>query len=144
MATCSICSDERAKEINRWLLTGRRGSDAAREFGFKAQTMRWHRRRHLPYRDRQGKPETVTEKLEELTYQLARLQALAECGVRISGAITAIREQRFALELQMRFEGRLDATHRRLLRTAQPLEGDYKVEFVNGKSRTVPVEAGEK
>jgi hypothetical protein len=141
MASCSICSDARAREINRWLLTGRRGSDTAREFGFEAQTIRWHRRRHLPYRNPKfGKPETIHERLEELNYELARLQVLAECGEKISGAIQAVRERRAALELAMRFEGRLDATHRRLLRATQPLEGDYKVEFVNGKPRTVPVE----
>ncbi len=141
MSACSVCSDPRAKEINRLLLSGRKGTDVAKEFGFVAQTMRWHRRRHLPYRNpRLPKPETVAEHLEVLQYECGRLAVLAECGEKIGPAIQALQAKRQVFELQARMAGRLDATHQRLL-PPQPMAGEFEVVFQNGKPRTIEKKA---
>ena len=145
MAQCQVCSNARAKELNRWLLTGRQVSAVAKEFGFNVQAIRWHRRNHLPYRSRwEKKPVTVSEQLEELKYQLDRLRVLAETGEPIGVAIQAVTAKRMVLELEARLEGKLDATHKKLALASRVPEGNFRVEFTNGKAKTVAVEAGEK
>lgn len=142
MAQCSICSHEKAREINRRVLTGRRIKETAREFGINRGTLYSHMRNHLPWRSRRVKAAaTAEEMLEELDFELRRLQVLGECGEKIGPAIQALVARRNLLELRMRSEGRLDSTHRKLI-GARPLEGNYEVQFVNGRPRTVPVPAG--
>jgi hypothetical protein len=143
MAQCSACRNPRVKEINRWLLLGRTEKEAAAEFGFKPGILAWHKRKHLPWRSRRRvKVVTIQEQLEEMKFELTRLQVLGQCGESIGGAIQALRERRAVVELEARLEGRLDATHRKLMLAARPPEGDYEVIFENGRPRTVKV--GEK
>jgi hypothetical protein len=143
MAACSICSNPRAKEINRWLLTGRQMGETAKEFGFNRMTMAYHRRKHLPYRsERAPKAVTVVEQLAELKYELDRLRVLAETGEPIGAAISAVTAKRAVLELEARLAGLMDAHHKKLILNSQQPAGDYRVEFVNGRPRTVL--AGEK
>jgi hypothetical protein len=145
MAQCSICSHEKARDINRLLFTRGQITAVARAYDLNRGTVFNHLRKHLPWRSRRRpRPVSVQEQLEDLKYELHRLQVLGECGESISGAIQALRERRAVVELQARLEGRLDATHRKLLLAARPPEGDFRVEFVNGRARTVPVEADEK
>jgi len=82
---------------------------------------------------------TVAEQLEDLKFELYRLQILGECGELESGAIAAVNARRSLLELEARLEGKLDATHRKLLSATAP-EGDYEVVFTNGRPRTVATE----
>jgi hypothetical protein len=141
MAQCTICSHEKARDINRLLLTRGQVRAVAVEFGLNRGTVFNHLRKHLPWRSRRRpKAVTIAEQLEELKFELHRLQILGECGEPIGGAIQALNARRAVVELQARLEGRLDATHRKLMLAARPLEGDYRVEFVGGKPRTVAVE----
>jgi transposase-like protein len=140
MAQCSICSHEKAKEINRRLLVGRQVKDIAKEFGFNRQTLRYHRRRHLPWRRENAKAVTVQEQLDELKYELRRLQFLAECGEPIGQAISAVTAQRNVLELEARLAGKLDATHRKLALNGQPIDKSYRVVFTDGVPKTEEVE----
>jgi hypothetical protein len=139
MASCSICSDPRIKEINRWLLTGRQMSVTAKEFGFNALTMAYHRRKHLPYRNsRLPKPVTVQEHLAQIQYELQRLTILGECGERgVHAACIALRERRYVLELQARMGGHLDGTHKKRFLEPREVEGEYEVVFEGGRPRTV-------
>jgi hypothetical protein len=140
MAICTVCSDARAKEINRWLLTGRKGPDVAKEFGINVQILRWHRRKHLPYwNPRRPKPVTVGEELAQLKYELSRL-AMPQSGEPIGAAISAVTAKRQVLELEARLEGKLDAHHRKLILNSREPEGSYRVKFENGRARTVEVE----
>jgi hypothetical protein len=136
MAQCRTCSDPRIREINRGLLLNRRTKDLAVEFGYSAQTLRWHREHHLPWKKR-GTPAPVTteEKLKDLEYQFLRLQALGECGERIDQALKPLVALRALLELQLRREGRLDGTHRPLV--PDPVEGEFEVVFEGGRPKTL-------
>lgn len=135
MAHCGICSDARARQINLKLLTGARIAATAKEFGYKFGSMMHHRRHCLPWRNaRTKKPETTQEKMQDLEFHLSRLRALAEAGDRVSEALRVITAQRTLLELQMRAEHRLGATHSKLFPPSPP-EGEFSVEFVNGKPR---------
>jgi len=144
MSKCSICSHPRAKEINVWVLTGRQIVETANEFGINRGNLYAHMRKHIPWKsDRAKKPETVEEKLVDLEYQFARLRILAESGQRVGEALKVLVAQRNLFELLLRKEGQLDASHRKLILNQRPMEGDYRVEFVNGRPRTVPIVAGE-
>jgi hypothetical protein len=143
MAACNICSDARYKEINRRLLCGGRIKKTAMEFGFSPGQVQWHKRHHLPFRNSFGpKAATAQEKLEELEYELARLQVLAECGESVGGALRVIVAKRSLLELQLRKEGFLDATHRKLMMASRAPAGEFEVQFVGGRPKAVAV--GEK
>jgi hypothetical protein len=136
MAQCSICSHERAKEINLWLLRGRQMTAVVAEFGIKKDILRYHRQKHLPWRKHNTPKATTTEgKLAELEFEFARLRALAEAGEKIDGSLRVLVAQRSLLELMLRREGLLDATHRALI--PQPVDGDYAVVFEGGRPRTV-------
>lgn len=145
MALCRICIHEKAKEINRMILGSNQPPKAiATLFKFAVWQVKDHRRKHLPWRNPKRPPAvTVDEQLTDLKLELRRLQVLAECGEHVAEALSVVRERRQMLELEMRAQGRLDATHRKLLLKDRPLEGNYKVEFVNGKPRTVAVKEGE-
>jgi transposase-like protein len=143
MAQCTICSHEKARDINRLLLTRGQITAVAREYGLNRGTVFNHLRKHLPWRSRRHpRAVTVEEQLEEMKYELRRLQVLGECGESIGGAIQALRERRAVVELEARLAGLTDSTHRKLLLASRPPEGDYKVIFENGRPRTVKV--GEK
>ena len=90
MAQCSICSDPRAREINRWLLTGRQVGVTAKEFGFNRDTLAIIVAPHIPYWSRNRKVETVREQIQELKYEVSRLAVLAECGEKVGKAISAL------------------------------------------------------
>jgi hypothetical protein len=72
----------------------------------------------------------------ELEFEFARLRALAEAGEKIDGPLRVLVAQRNFLELMLRKEGALDATHRKLL-PPQPMEGEFEVIFEGGRPRTV-------
>jgi hypothetical protein len=136
MAQCVICSNPKAKEVNRWLLTGRQVGEVSKEFGFKAGTLQWHLRKHLPWRSRRApKPQTIMEELDLLDHELRTLTVLTQCGEPIGQALQAITNRRSVLELRARLEGKLDATHRKLALASKAV--DYEVTFENGKMRTV-------
>src|ERR1700691_4662982 len=111
MARCSICAHTKGREINRRLLLGEQAQIVAAEYGFNAQTLRYHRRKHLPWRKEGIKAVTADEKMAELEYQLGRLRALAEAGEKVDQALRVLVAQRNLLELQMRKQGFLGATH---------------------------------
>jgi hypothetical protein len=137
MAQCSICSHERAKEINLWLLRGRQMKAVVAEFGIKKDILRYHRQKHLPWRKHNTPKATTTEgKLGDLEFEFSRLKALAEAGEKVDQPLRVLVAQRSLLELMLRKEGALDATHRKLL-PPQPMEGEFTVIFENGKPRTV-------
>jgi hypothetical protein len=138
MAQCTICSHEKARDINRLLLTRGQVKAVALEFGLNRGTVFNHLRKHLPWRSRRHpKPATIAEKLEQLEFELRRLQVLAESGESIGAAIQALNARRAVVELEARLEGRLDATHRKLMMAARPPEGNLEVIFENGKPKTV-------
>jgi transposase-like protein len=137
VAQCKICSNEKARDINRLFLTHGQIGMVSRQFGLNRGTVSNHLRKHLPWRSRRRpKPVSTAELLEELQYELARLAVLAECGEKIGAAVAALREKRAVYELQMRAAGVLSSTHRKLL-PAQPMEGNYEVVFEGGRPRTV-------
>jgi hypothetical protein len=138
MAQCSICSSEQARSINRLLLTHGQITVVAKQFGFDRAVVGNHLRKHLPWRSRRAKkPETVMEELEVMEFELRRLMVLAECGESIGGAIQALTARRALAELRLRLEGKLDATHKKLMLASQPVEGEYDVVFEGGRPRTV-------
>jgi hypothetical protein len=79
----------------------------------------------------------VKEQLEDLKFELRRLQVLGECGESVTGAIAAVNARRQVLELEARLSGLLDAHHKKLILNSQQPTGDYEVTFENGKMRTV-------
>ena len=138
MSKCSICSHPRSKEINVRILTGRQIVETATEFGINRGNLYSHMRKHIPWRsDRAKKPETVEEKLTQLEYEFARLRVLAESGEKVGEALRVLVAQRNLLELLLRKAGQLDSHHKKLILNAQQPAGDYRVEFVNGRPRTV-------
>jgi hypothetical protein len=142
MSACRVCSHEKRKDIDRWVLVGRQIEETAEKFKISRSALYWHLRRHLPWKSRKAKPGvTPKEKLADLDFELRRLQALAECGERISGALRAVTARRNLLELEIRMNGGLDPIHKKLLLATKPPEGDFKVEFIDGRPRTVPVGA---
>lgn len=137
MAQCKVCSHSRAKEINRLLLTGTPVARVAKAASMCRGTVWHHFQKHLPWRpQRRPKPVTIQEQIEDLKFELHRLQILGECGEAVGGAVTALRERRQVLELEARLEGKLDATHRKLL-TASAAPGEFEVVFVDGRARTI-------
>jgi hypothetical protein len=142
---CRACRNEKIKEIDKTILGGRASITALSvKYDLPVWVLKEHRKRHLPWRNPKAKPpETVTEKLADLGLELKRLQVLAECGEHVAEALSVVRERRQMLELEARMEGRLDATHRKLLLKDRPVEGNYRVEFVNGKPRTVAVKGAD-
>jgi hypothetical protein len=139
MARCSICAHMKSREVNRRLLLGEQAQIVAAEYGFNAQTLRYHRRRHLPWRKEGSKAVTADEKMVDLEYQLGRLRALAESGERVDQAVRVLVAQRNLLELQMRKQGYLGATHMKLFPAKTDLDEDMEVIFENGRPRTVTV-----
>lgn len=135
---CKVCADPRSRTINRLLLTGVSLKKVAEKLGINRATLTHHRQKHLPYKpERRPKPRNVREELEELKYELARLAVLGECGESVSQAVIALREKRQLLELQMRSEGELDATHRKLMLANRPAGGNFEVVFEGGRARTI-------
>jgi transposase-like protein len=140
MAQCRICSSEKLQQVNLRLLQGGQIGKTAREFGVSYQTIRHHRRFCLPWRDPRTAPaETCDQKFAELEYELRRLTLLGECGASVSGALAGVRERRHLLELEMRKEHLLGATHRKLFPAKMELDEDMEVIFENGRPRTVTV-----
>jgi hypothetical protein len=140
VSQCKICSSQRAGELNRQLLTGTQVSTVAKMAGLSYAAVFNHARRHLPWKSSKApKPVTCAEKLAELEYQAARLRALAEAGQNVSQALRVLTAQRGLLELEMRAQGRLDPSNRKKLLAAEPMDGDFRVEFVGGRAKTVPV-----
>jgi hypothetical protein len=143
---CGICSNERVREINRAMLLGLTTKAVVEKFGLNTWTARQHRKKCLPYRNPRvpkKAAETIPEQVAELKRELWRLQLLAEAGENVSGALAVVRQRQSLLELEARSQGLLDATHKKLLMAGRQVEGDYKVEFIAGRPRTVPVEASE-
>src|SRR6266436_1027908 len=131
MVRCKVCAHSKVREINRLLLTGTSCVKVAKAAGICRPTMWHHRQTCLPWRpERRPKPVTVSEKLADLEFELARLQILGECDEPVSGAIAAVNARRALLELEARLEGKLDSTHRKLL-TASAATGDFEVVFVD-------------
>jgi|HubBroStandDraft_1064217.scaffolds.fasta_scaffold417249_1 hypothetical protein len=138
MARCATCSHVKHREINRRLLLGEQAQLVGADFGIKAHTLRYHRRWHLPWRNANAKkPETVQEKLQELEYELHRLQVLGECGEKIGPAIQAATARRNLFELEARMGNLLGATHMKLFPAKTELDQDMEVIFENGRPRTV-------
>jgi hypothetical protein len=138
MARCATCANVKHREINRRLLLGEQAQIVAADFGIKAQTLRYHRRWHLPWRKEGKKAVTADEKMAELEYQLGRLRALAEAGERVDQPLRVMVAQRNLLELQMRKEHLLGATHRKLFPQREDLQEEYEVVFSGGSPRTMP------
>ena len=133
MARCSVCSHEKAKDINRLLLTRGHVSAVARDFKLCRGSVWNHFKKHLPWRlSRRPKSVTVREQLEDLKFELYRLQVLGECGESVGGAIAALNARRQVIELEARLEGRLDATHKKLMLASRPPEGEFEVVFKTG------------
>ena len=143
MGICIICTHEQIKGINRALLSGWPPRAVAKKFEVNVWSVRKHYRKHLPWRHRLARPaETCDEQMADLKLELRRLQILAECGDDISEALKVVRQRQSLLELEMRAEHRLGATHSKLMPKGQP-EGDYVVTFQNGRAKTERM-AGEK
>lgn len=140
MARCRTCAHVKAREINKRLLLGEQARRVAVEYGIKPYALRYHRRWHIPWRHANAKkPETCEEKMGELEYQLGRLRALAEAGEKVDQALRVLVAQRNLLELQMRAEHLLGATHMKLFPAKTDLDEDMTVVFENGRPRTVTV-----
>lgn len=147
MSQCTVCSHQRVREINLDLLMHRQRKLIAKQFKVSVFSLSTHARKHIPFRPpRLGKPVTPQEKLESLQFELQRLQLLAECDIRFNAneALKVFAARRTLLELELRAAGFLDATHQKLLHQAkQPLMGEHRVIFENGRARTVAVEVPE-
>lgn len=137
MPQCRICSHEKVRDINRHLLTQGQVAKVAREYKLCQGTVWNHFKKHLPWRrQRRAEAVTVREQLEDLKFELRRLQILGECGESVGGAIAALNARRQVIELEARLEGKLDAHHKKLILNRPP-ESDFEVTFENGKMRTV-------
>lgn len=139
MAQCSVCSHERAKEINKWVLTGRQIKAASVAFGINRGTLYSHMRNHLPWKSSRKPPGvTIAEQMTDLKMELSRLQILAEAGDDVDGPLKVLRERRMTLELEARMQNELGSTHAKLMPRGQP-EGDYEVKFEGGRPKTIRV-----
>jgi hypothetical protein len=139
MSPCIICTHERVKEINRALLSGWAPKAVADKHGVNVWSIRKHYRKHLPWKHRAARPaETTEEQMADLKLELRRLQILAECGDNVSEALKVIRQRQSLLELEMRSEHKLGATHEKLMPRAKPA-GNFKVTFRNGNPVTEEV-----
>jgi len=144
MARCTICSHVRIREINTDLLNHRRRKEICELYNLSAERLGVHARKHIPYRDpRAKKPVTTQEKLDLLSYELERLQVLAESDPRFNAteSIKVIAARRSVLELEMRAQGMMD-THKPV-KFGKPMEGEHKVIFENGRARTIAVVEGD-
>ena len=134
---CRVCNDPRVAKINVLILRGTSIRALAKATGLQTHALRNHQHRHLPFLPKnRPKPTNAKEELAELKFELARLQALGEAGEVLPGAIAACRERRQLLELQMRSEGELDATHRKIMLNKAPM-GDVEIVFEGGRPRSV-------
>lgn len=136
---CTVCQHGKVVEINRLLLKATPATKIAKEAGLNVAAVRVHQKKHLPYRG-PGFPKAVTveEQVEELKFELSRLQALGECGEAVGPAIQAINAKRGVLEFEARLQGRLQGSHKSIL--AAPSSGDeFEVVFEGGRPRTVAV-----
>jgi hypothetical protein len=139
---CKTCTHAKRIEIDRHLLEGKSTSMVAKAAGLSEKSVRAHRTLHLPWRPQHfRKAESVGEQLADLRFEAQRLQALGECGVNVSHAVTALRERRQILELEARMSGSLDATHKKLINASKDPTGgtDYEVVFVDGRPKTIPI-----
>jgi hypothetical protein len=140
MARCAICSHERVREINTDLLMHRRRKEICDLYSLNRERLGQHARKHIPYRDpRAKKPVTTQEKLAAITYELERLQVLAESDPRFNAteSLKVITARRAMLELEMRAQGMMN-THKPV-KFGSPMEGEHKVVFENGRARTIAV-----
>src|SRR5271168_5025572 len=129
---CSICTHDKIKEINRALLGGWTVKSVAVKFELNLWSARKHWRRHLPWKDRHARPAgTVDEQMEDLKLELRRLQILAECGDNVLGPLTVLKQRQSLLELEMRKEHLLGATHKKLFPPPQDTNDHVKVIFEN-------------
>jgi hypothetical protein len=137
---CKVCQFFRVKDLNLLLLRGRPASKVAKASGLHYAAVLNHMRHHLPYRPPGfRKAVTPTEMLEDLSFELSRLQALAENGEAIGGAVTALNARRAVVELQTRMQGGLQGSHKAML--AAPEAGEeFEVSFSGGRAVTKAVE----
>lgn len=132
---CGCCSHEKVKELNKRILKGGSIRAVSQEFGVSIPSVRNHRKFHLPWRSRlEQRGTTIEEQLEDLKFELQRLQFLAMSGEKIGGAIQAIVARRNVLELEARMQHKLGAVHSKLF-PATPPQGEYEIEFISGKPR---------
>jgi hypothetical protein len=136
ISECQTCKHPKASEINRRLLAGERSAKLGPEFGIKRSTLAYHRRHHLPWRNRSAKkPVTVQEKMEFLEYRHERLLARAACGEKIGEELRVLQAQRSLLELQMRSQ-HLVESHRPVLVNKEVIADGYEISFVDGRPKT--------
>lgn len=136
---CSIECHPRLRTLNTWLLTGRTVRQVVEEFGVGEWAVRKHQKQCLPYKGAYPKKPTTWEgRMEELRLELWRLQLLGEYGMPVANALAVVRERKSLLELEMRSEGKLDATHRKLMLNSKPA-GEFEVRFKGGRMQTVEV-----
>lgn len=144
---CKVCCRRDAKEINRAILTHGQLRKIARAHKLNVAVVFNHAKKHLPWRHRLSKkePETLQEKLADLSFELRRLQVLGECGEKVGPAVQALNARRTLLEFEARLEGYLDPAAKKALLNlgARKEVPPQKVVFENGRMRTVPVGEGE-
>ena len=139
---CSVCVHEKRKEIDLALLTATASlTSLVEKFSLQRWVLKEHRRKHLPWISPRRKPaETITEKMEELSAELKRLQVLGELGMSVTKPLAVLRQRQSLLELEMRM-GHMVSTHRKQLPAKAIDEGSFEVKFRNGIATTVEVGA---
>jgi hypothetical protein len=140
-ANCQVCMrGPDARNINKHLLCGTPMTVLSRASKIPVEALARHLHNHLPWRKPNfRKAVTIGEQLEDIKFELSRLQILGECGDNVTGAIAALRERRSVLELEARLGGEMDTSHKKMILNNQRPEGDFEVVFVNGRPKTVPL-----
>ena len=109
MAVCSVCGHEDARKINACLISGQLIVRVAKRFNISRQALGRHRSKHLRYRAPKSQPATTLEgKFQELSLDMANLQAEALCGVNVRDALQVMRMRMTLLELEAKVTGRLN------------------------------------
>jgi len=123
-------------DINKRLLMGQSSTVLGPEYGIKVPTMRYHRRRHLPWRHRLAKrPKTIKEKMDYLEYRHECLLVLAHCGEKISEPLRVLQAERILLELEMRSAHLLES-HRPIIPSKDTIEQGFEISFEDGRPKT--------
>ena len=134
---CITCAHPKINEIDRRLLSGESPVQLGPEYGIRVETIRRHRRRHLPWIHRcTKKPRSVQEKMAFLEYRHEVLLALAHCGEKISEPLRVLQAERILLELEMRSAHLLESHRPTIPASKDSIEQGFEIVFENGKPKT--------
>jgi hypothetical protein len=113
--SCTVCTHEARKEIDRALVAGEPFRNIAERFGTSAAALHRHKADHLPVKLTKAREAEEVAQADDLLSQVRDLQARAlaildkaEAAGELRTALSAIREARGNLELLAKLLGELD------------------------------------